>query len=209
MFNFVFDKRSLVLLLAGLTVAGGLLFFAGLLVGVNLGLPGFRQEAAYLPHPAPAMPVKAQPCPEPPSPIAPVVPAQQKPEPAPVPFAPEPEPAPPVQIAEETPAPPQPPQITEEPAPAPAQIPRAVQAALRPRGDRAFSVQVGAFRVKENSDAVVEELKSRGYEPWVETTGSLRIVRVGRYVERGEAQRVASALKSENMEAVVRPVKQL
>jgi DedD protein len=203
MFNFVFDKRSLVLLLAGLTVAGGLLFFAGLLVGVNLGLPGFHQEAAYLPHPAPAMPVKAVPCPEPNAPIAPVVPAEQRPEPAPVPLAPEPEPAPPVQIAEETPAPL--PQLTEEPAPAP----RAVQASLRSRGDRAFSVQVGAFRVKENSDAVVEELKSRGYEPWVETAGSLRIVRVGRYVERGEAQRVAAALKGENMEAVVRPVKQL
>lgn len=198
MFNFVFDKRSLVLLLAGLTVAGGLLFFAGLLVGVNLGLPGFRQEEAYLPHPFPAAtPVKAEPCPEPPArvtPNTPNVPADIKPEPAPVPIAPEPEPAPPVQIAE----------MEEEPP-----APRAVQASLRPRGDRAFSVQVGAFRVKENSDAVVEELKSRGYEPWVETAGSLRIVRVGRFVERGEAQRVASALKGENMEAVVRPVKQL
>jgi DedD protein len=204
MFNFVFDKRSLTLLLAGLTVAGGLLFFAGLLVGVNLGLPGFRQEAAYLPRPVPATPVKAQPCPEPNAPITPIVPADIKPEPAPVPVAPEPAPAPPVQVAEMAEEPPAPlPQIAEPPAP------RAVQAALRPRGDRAFSVQVGAFRVKENSDAVVEELKSRGYEPWVETAGSLRIVRVGRFVERGEAQRVASALKNENMEAVVRPVKQL
>ena len=39
MYNFVFDRKSMVLLLSGVTVGGSLLFFAGLLVGVSWGLP--------------------------------------------------------------------------------------------------------------------------------------------------------------------------
>jgi hypothetical protein len=39
MYTFLFDKKSLVLLLTGMTVAGGLLFFGGVLVGVQWGLP--------------------------------------------------------------------------------------------------------------------------------------------------------------------------
>jgi len=201
MFNFVFDKRSLVMLLTGLAVAGGLLFFAGLLVGVNLGLPSLRPEMAYPPRP---MPVReaARPCPEP------VIPAEAKPKPVPEPVPeepvqPTPAPAPLPQVAEEEPPPPPP--LQE-------QAPRTVPAALRsPQpGAGAFSVQVGAFRVKENSDALIEDLKSRGYEPYVvQTASSLLIVRVGRFAGREEAQRVAAALKSENLEAVVRQVKQL
>lgn len=198
MFNFVFDKRSLVMLLAGLAVAGGLLFFAGLLVGVNLGLPGLRPEATYPPRPLPVREV-VQPCPEP------VVPAEARPKPLPMPEAPERmAPAPLPQMAEEEPPSP--------PRPAPERAPRTVPATLRPSssGEGAFAVQVGAFRVKENSDALIEELKSRGYEPYVvESASSLRIVRVGRFAEREEAQRIAAELKRGNMEAVVRQVSQL
>lgn len=197
MFNFVFDKKSLALLLGGLTVAGGLLFFAGLLVGVNLGLPGLHDTVAYVPPPPRPLPVKqeAKPCPDP------VVPAQMKPVPKPAPLPAPPAPAP---VVEPAPAPP--PQIArQEPEP------RAVQAALRePAGSGAFSVQVGAFRVKENSDALIEELKGRGYETYVETAGTLHIVRVGRYADRGEAQKVASELHREKkLDAVVRQVRQL
>lgn len=194
MFNFVFDKRSLVMLLAGLTVAGGLLFFAGLLVGVNLGLPGLHSETAYPPRPLPVREV-VQPCPEP------VVPAEARPVPEePVRIAPAPLP----QVAEQEPPPP--------PRPEPPPAPRTVPAALRPSpvGDGTFAVQVGAFRVKENSDALIEELKSRGYEPYVvETASALRIVRVGRFAEREEAQRIAAELKRGKMDAVVRQVSQL
>jgi cell division septation protein DedD len=194
MFNFVFDKRSLVVLVAGLTVAGGLLFFAGLLVGVNLGLPSLRSGIAYPPRPLPVRDV-ARPCPEP------AVPAVAKPLPAPaleesVPAEPWPAPAPAPQLAEKE----------EPPPPARKQPARAVQAALRsPSEDGAYSVQVGAFRVKENSEAVMERLKSRGFEPYVvETPNSLHVVRIGRFAEREEALKIVSALKRDNMEAIVK-----
>jgi cell division septation protein DedD len=197
MFNFVFDKKSLALMLAGLTVAGGLLFFAGLLVGVNLGLPGVHQ-AVYTPRPLPARnePPAARPCPEP---IAPVE------TPAPQPAAPAPSPEP-VQIAEAEAPPPAP---VEKPA-----RPRAVQAALRQESSGAFSVQVGAFSQKENSDAVMRKLESRGYQPYVvEMPGRrarLQTVRIGRYADREEALRAASEFRQrENMSAIVQRIDRL
>jgi DedD protein len=207
MYNFVFDKRSLTMLLAGLGVAGGLLFFAGLLVGVNLGLPGLRMEVASAPRPLPVR-ASARPCPEPvvpaetrTAPISPISPISAPAVEPPVQKEPPPAPLPPPQVAAEEPPPPPPVKERE---------PQIAEAAHRPdAGPGVFSVQVGAFRVKQNSDAVMEQLKSRGYEPYVETSGSLRIVRVGRYAEREEALRIAAALKSANMEAVVRQVKQL
>jgi len=106
MYNFLFDKKSLFLLLAGMVVAGGVLFFSGLLVGVQWGLP---VEAAVAPR-APQVPPKRaaflpadRPCrPEPEARPAPA-PAPAVPSPAPVAApAPKPdlrvsvEPAPPV-----------------------------------------------------------------------------------------------------------------
>jgi DedD protein len=187
MFNFVFDRRSLVLLLAGLTVAGSLLFFAGLLVGVNLGLPA-HQQAAYVPRPLPAIAAKFEqkPCPEP---------AVEKP--VPVAPAPEPEPA---QIAEQEPPPP--PEAVERPAP-----PRIVPASYQPAPGK-YSVQVGAFSQKQNADAVLRDLESRGYQPYVvEMPGSRKVlhaVRIGRYAERAEALRAASELRErEKISAIV------
>jgi cell division protein FtsN len=46
MYNFLFDKRSLLVLLTGLGVAGGVLFFAGVLVGVQWGVPLDTSPAA-------------------------------------------------------------------------------------------------------------------------------------------------------------------
>jgi DedD protein len=194
MFNFVFDKRSLTLLLAGLTVAGGLLFFAGLLVGVNLGLPA-HQEAAYVPRPLPAIAAKFEPrpCPEPAVPV-------QKPAPQPAAPAPEPEPSP-EPIAEQEPPPPLP-----EPAAKPAP-PRIVPASYQKASGK-FSVQVGAFSQKENADAVMRDLESRGYQPYVvEMPGSRKVlhgVRIGRYADRAEALRAASEFRErEKMSAIV------
>ena len=198
MFSFVFDKKSLTLLLAGLVTAGGLLFFAGLLVGVSQGLPTGAAVAYVRPVPA----KQPEPCPEP------VVP-KLGPEPAPAPAAPpieEPAPAPP--IAEEEP----PPAVVDEPEPRP------VVAAYREpelKAEGSFSVQVGAFRSRENSEAVIRELESRGYQPYViqRTTGKRRVlhtVRIGRYADRGEALRAASEFRErEKMAAIVERVGRL
>lgn len=186
MYNFLFDKKSLILLLAGLGLSGALLFCAGLLVGVQVGLP---TSAAYVPPRLPAMklPVKAalpndRPC----TPCAEVAAA------VPAPVAPQ-------EVEVEEPAPEPVPPAFEEPQ---------VQVAAMTAEEGAYSLQVGAFRNTENSDKVLRDLESRGYQPYVvPQRGSrsrvLHIVRVGRYADRGEAQKAAAALRQKDGIAAV------
>jgi cell division protein FtsN len=216
MYNFLFDKKSLVLLLMGAVVAGGVLFFSGLLVGVQFGLPFEGAPAAAA---RPAVPRRAalvpadRPClPEPQA--VPAAPQKNVPEEAPIP---EPElhasAAPPVE----------PEAFLSEPVPAPTPAPTVAQASVQaitrtePRatpvpvgGPGRYSLQIGAFRDPENSEKVIQDLVSRGYEPYViEQRGRsvLRTVRVGRYSGRSEALRAASEFRRrEGMEAVVRPI---
>jgi DedD protein len=220
MYNFLFDKKSLVLLLSGAAVAGGVLFFSGLLVGVQFGLPFEAAPAASL---RPAVPKRAalvpadRPClPEPLAvPAAPAAPQKTSPEAAPIP---EPElrasAAPPVE----------PEAFLSKPAPAPAPAPTVAQASVQtiirtpePKvtpepagGPGRFSLQIGAFREAKNSEKAIQDLVSRGYEPYViEQRGRsvLKTVRVGRYAGRAEALRAASEFRRrEGMEAVVRPI---
>jgi cell division septation protein DedD len=213
MYNFLFDKKTLILLLAGLGLAGALLFFAGLLVGVQVGLPPAsgavavrapqRREPPAKPAPA-SMPAdcvcppaaetvvvaRMEPCPEPateePRAVEPVpVPVE---EPAVVASLPVPEPA-----------------VEVEPEPVEETVAEEIQPA-------AFSIQVGAFRSPENSAKALEELRNRGYEPYVvELPGShnrvLHTVRVGRYANRDEALRAAADFRRrEGMAAVVERV---
>jgi cell division septation protein DedD len=78
MYNFLFDRKSLALVLCGLALGGGMLFFAGVLVGVYWSLPdGTTIQAAAPPRPAPLpareiTPTAAPPpvAPDPPSPVA-------------------------------------------------------------------------------------------------------------------------------------------
>jgi cell division septation protein DedD len=63
---------------------------------------------------------------------------------------------------------------------------------------RGYSLQIGAFRDPENSAKAIQDLQSRGYEPYViEQRGRslLRTVRVGRYTGRSEALRAASEFR--------------
>ena len=192
MYNFLFDKKSLTLLLSGLGLAGLLLFFAGLLVGVQVGLP---TQASYTRPRLPAvkLPAKAaypedRPC----TPSAEIAVARPEPEPEPVPEPePEPEPAPPVEEAPQV-------QVASLPSPEP-----------MTDDEAAFTLQVGAFRKSENSEKVIRDLASRGYQPYVVAQrGSrsrvLHTVRVGRYADRGEAQKAAAEMRQrEGIAAVV------
>ena len=196
MFNFVFDKKSFTLLIAGLTLAGGLLFFAGLLVGVNFGLPTGSQ-VVYTP------PVLAKdPCPEP-----------QPAAPAPAPVPPKPEPTP--QVARQEPPPAVEPPVEEEPPPVqtaslPEPTPEPEPAETGP-----YSVQVGAFRSKENSDAAVRDLESRGYDPFVvpmttRRRNVLHTVRIGRYNTRQEALQAAADLRErEKLDTIIQRSREL
>jgi cell division septation protein DedD len=216
MYNFLFDKKSLVLLLAGAGVAGGVLFFAGVLVGVQWGLPfetapvaaparPAPKRAAFQPgeHPCKPVPEAAPAAPQQPVPVPDLFPRPEKrasaapaPEPVPAQSAPQPPaavPAPAVAtVATRTPDPE--PRVSPEPAGEPGR----------------YSLQIGAFRDPRNSEKVIQDLQAKGYEPYVvEQRGRsvLRTVRIGRYAGRAEALRAASELRRrEGLEAIVRPL---
>jgi len=63
MYSFLFDRKSLILLLAGLATVGCLLYFAGVLTGVYWGLPGSAEAVAAPPPAAPAAFSYSRPCP--------------------------------------------------------------------------------------------------------------------------------------------------
>jgi cell division septation protein DedD len=215
MYNFIFDRRSLALLLGGLTIAGALVFFAGLLVGVNwiVPFPAARVASRPVPECPPATPAAA---------LA-TVPAPA-PAPAALPAEPMPEAEDPELAAEalEEPLPEEPAALEPEPlevAPLPAP-PRALRAA-RPvpaaitDAAGSFAVQVGAFSRPENSEAVVRDLESRGYVPYVlplqgSTSRVLHTVRIGRFADREEAARAATDFRhKEKMAAIVLPADSL
>jgi cell division septation protein DedD len=111
-------------------------------------------------------------------------------------------------------APEAPPEPTVEPVAAPVPAiaeakpsPLAVVAAARPaeatagpRGD-GFVVQVASLRSRAEADAVARRLSSKGFPSFVTTPGSggprVFRVRVGKYVERREAESVARRLEKE------------
>lgn len=205
MYTFLFDKKSLVLLLAGMTVAGSLLFFGGILVGVQWGLP-FESQPVPLPA---AMPRRAA------LPATPAeVPCKPEPEATPVPAAPEPSPEPQtfasaVPAPEETAAPAAPVAEARTAEPEPIAEPEPAVAVASSQQGR-YSLQIGAFKRPENSEKVIQALQSKGYEPYViEQRGRsvLKTVRIGRYADRGEALKAASDFRRrEGMAAIVRPI---
>jgi len=236
MYSFLFDRKSLLLMLAGLATAGCLLFVSGLLVGVFYGLPGGGppQVAAAPPRALPAAWPASSPCPAVPAdspalaePGGPPAEEQSAPLPAEEPAA---QPDRPEKWAEAAPAfaAPDPDPVREaenrpEPAPAAVPAPRAAEPQERadldpPAGEPAvrsspggrFSLQVGAFRQAENSARAVEQLIRRGYDAYVVEEGrgrTMRVVRIGRYADREEARRAALDFRQrEGQEAIVRTV---
>jgi cell division septation protein DedD len=195
MYNFIFDRKSLALLATGLAFAGGLLFFAGLLVGVSRAVP-YEARVASLPPPAP------EPLPGP-TPVAepPIAEMEELPEPAIE--------ADPVAEPVEPPAPAAPP----EPEPPAITLPEPIQAAAspapEPTASSSYAVQVGAFLRPENSEDIVRDLEGRGYQPYVEPLTNARgrlfhTVRIGRYAHREEAARAATEFRArERMAAIV------
>jgi DedD protein len=153
-----------------------------------------------------------RPCkPEPeaaPEPVAPVTPESAAPEfeePAPQTFAAA---ALPRETVSAIPA-------IEEPRPVPVEAPPPVApepapVAVASQEEGRYSLQVGAFRKPENSEKVIQALQSKGYEPYViEERGRsvLKTVRIGRFMDRGEALKAASDFRRrEGMEAIVRPI---
>lgn len=86
--------------------------------------------------------------------------------------------------------------------------PSAVSAAVVTSDSGRFAVQVGAYRERLNSDAMVQKLSARGFEPYVveiqrDGQPPIYAVRVGRFGDRAAAVKAASALRSKAGVSVV------
>ena len=121
-------------------------------------------------------------------------------------------PAPAVPAAPVATAPAADPSAIEEPAEpaepaAPAPAPIQVAAAVMASGEPAFSLQVGAFAHRENCDAAVAALASRGYQPYVvDLQGRSRVlhtVRIGRYEDREAAAEALVQFRHKERQAAV------
>ena len=83
--------------------------------------------------------------------------------------------------------------------PRPAPVAAAPIAKPVPPASDGWSLQVGAFRSRENADRQVKMLMSKGYAASVApaAVGGLYRVRVGPFAQRAEADRIAARLRSE------------
>ncbi len=72
-----------------------------------------------------------------------------------------------------------------------------------PDTERAWSVQVAAYNVKSQADAMVSRLKTNGYEARVDGEAAPFRVRIGRYSSQGQASAVQRSLKAKKIEGFV------
>ena len=68
---------------------------------------------------------------------------------------------------------------------------------------QAWSVQVAAYNVISQADAMVARLKTNGYEARVDGTAAPYRVRIGRYATQGQASAVQRSLKAKKIEGFV------
>ena len=156
-----------------------------------------------------AAPVATQPAPVVSNPPVTTLPAPA-PAPAPVTTAPASPPpsAPPVDSAKVTPTvtvpPPKAAETTKPPAKEkviPSEKPATTEAPAN--SERVFSVQVAAYNVKSQADAMVAKLKKSGYEARVDGTGAPFRVRIGKYATQSQAAAVQRSLKAKQITGFV------
>ena len=92
------------------------------------------------------------------------------------------------------------PRITRPP-PEPAPVIK--PAAEAPTGERVWSVQVAAYNVKSQADAMVTKLKKSGYEARVDGTAAPFRVRIGKYATQSQASAVQRSLKAKQITGFV------
>jgi len=70
-------------------------------------------------------------------------------------------------------------------------------------GSRVYSVQVAAYNVKSQADAMVARLRKNGYEARVDGTSAPFRVRIGRYATQAQAGAVQRSLKAKQIAGFV------
>ena len=226
--SFVFDGRSLGAMLVSGSLAGLLLFCAGVVVGVHwsgIKLAAAAPQAPLVPPGTSKPTLTAPPLPGT-APQPQILARRILPNPPPVPQSPPPavldvrqaatelqSPAPEAPALEapalEAPALEAPAEVADQEPPAEPRPEFALPPLPPP--PPAFSLQVGAFLQPDNLDRFVADLSERGYTPRVlEITNSsgriLSIVRVGGFANRTDATQAALTFQQrEGMDALVRP----
>jgi hypothetical protein len=98
------------------------------------------------------------------------------------------------------------------PAPAPVKSPVREKPAVKEpaptpvssgSGEKVFSVQVAAYNVKSQADAMVAKLKKNGYEARVDGTSAPFRVRIGKYASQAQASAVQRSLKAKQITGFV------
>ena len=92
------------------------------------------------------------------------------------------------------------PQITK---PSPQPPPELKPADESPAGERVWSVQVAAYNVKSQAEAMVTKLKKGGYEARVDGTAAPFRVRIGKYKTQAQASAVQRSLKAKQITGFV------
>jgi cell division protein FtsN len=70
-------------------------------------------------------------------------------------------------------------------------------------GEKVWSVQVAAYNVKSQADAMVARLKRSGYEARVDGTVAPFRVRIGKYATQSQASAVQRSLKAKQLTGFV------
>lgn len=92
------------------------------------------------------------------------------------------------------------------PAPVPKQPTVAPSGGTKPAGDvrsAAFRVQVGAFRSRENAEALVRRLQEDGFQPYINFVAGMHRVRIGPFSNRADANRLAEELRAKKYDVFV------
>lgn len=92
------------------------------------------------------------------------------------------------------------------PAPVPKQPTVAPSGATKPAGEvssAAFRLQVGAFRSRENAEALVRRLQEDGFQPYINFVAGMHRVRIGPFSNRADADRLAEELRAKNYDVFV------
>ena len=70
-----------------------------------------------------------------------------------------------------------------------------------------YKVQVGAFKVKANADALVTKLKAKGFDCFVRHEDDYYKVQCGAFSKKANAQALQTALKNAGFKAIIKEVK--
>jgi TolA-binding protein len=89
------------------------------------------------------------------------------------------------------------------PAPAAPSKPAVEEPASSGSGEKVWSVQIAAYNVKSQADAMVTKLKKSGYEARVDGRSAPFRVRIGRYATQSQASAVQRSLKAKQITGFV------